>query len=99
MKLDEVPKWAFDVDAIKAPTKVEVVVDWAALEGVLFKQGWVVLEADDLMYSNNQSQIVRVLNNRIRWVHKRKFYTKRIGLNRWFCKLGEQYKPKRRKKL
>lgn len=97
MKLDEVPKWAFDVDATKAPMKVTI--DWAALEDIMFKRGWVVLEADDLIYSNNQSQLVKMLNNRMRLKHKRKFYTKRIGLNRWFCQLGEQYKPKRRKKL
>jgi hypothetical protein len=94
MKLDEVPKWAFDVESIKAPTKV--VIDWEALIGLLLTQGWIVLEADDLILENNQSQMVKLLNNRVRGTYSRKFYTKRIGLNRWFCRLGENYKRKPR---
>ena len=90
MKIQDVPKQAFNAEPTPIPMKR--VPDWGALYSVLMDEAFIVLEADELRISKNGSQEavnVKNFNNYVRIVKRRQLLTKRISNTRWVCVLGE----------
>ena len=90
MKIQDVPKQAFNAEPTPIPMKS--VPDWNALYSVLMDEAFIVLEADELRISKNGSQEavnVKNFNNFVRNIKRQKLFTKRISNTRWVCTLGE----------
>ena len=86
MKIQDVPKQAFNAEPTPIPTKS--VPDWDALYSVLMDEAFIVLEADELRISKNGSQEavnVKNFNNYVRITKRRQLLTKRISDTRWVC--------------
>lgn len=88
MKIQDVPKQAFNAEPTPIPMKS--VPDWDALYSVLMDEAFIVLEADELRISKNGSQEavnVKNFNNYVRITKRRQLLTKRISDTRWVCML------------
>ena len=90
MKIQDVPKQAFNAEPTPIPMKS--VPDWDALYTVLMNGDFIVLEADEFRVAKNGSQEavnVKNFNNYVRITKRRQLLTKRISNTRWVCVLGE----------
>lgn len=88
MKLKDVPQAALGARATKVPTKL--VPDWDAMYDILKRQGYVIIESDDLRLTSagaDECVPVKAFNSHLRGVHRTPLRTKRIGNNRWYCTL------------
>jgi len=88
MKITDVPQHAFTAEPTPIPTKQ--VYDWDALHDTLVRQGFVVIETDQLRTLTNNAEeavLVKMFNSHLRTTKKLRLQTKRISANRWFCTL------------
>jgi hypothetical protein len=86
MKLSEIPKAAFDAKPTQVPTKV--VRDWESLYRTMCKQGYVIIESEQIRITAigaEESVLVKMFNSYVRQVRKKPLRTKRISTYRWFC--------------
>ena len=86
MKLAEVPSEAFTAAPTPVPTKV--VPDWDSMYQILLKQGFVIIESNELR-SNSAGGAecvpVKSFNNHVRLSKGVPLRTKRITGTKWFC--------------
>lgn len=86
MKLSDVPEQAFTAAPTPIPTKV--VPDWDALYQILLKQGFVIIESNEIRIaagSGDECVPVKGFNNHVRLSKGVPLRTKRITGTKWFC--------------
>lgn len=85
MKLSDIPEQAFTAAPTPVPTKA--VPDWDALYQILLKQGFVIIESNEIRTaagSGEECIPVKGFNNHVRAKGQR-LHTKRITGTKWFC--------------
>lgn len=86
MKISDVPERAFT--AVPTPIPTKTVPDWDALYQTLLRQGFVVIESDELRATTVGSEEcvpVKSFNNHVRLSKGVPLRTKRITRTKWFC--------------
>lgn len=86
MKLSDIPERAFTAAPTPIPTKV--VPDWDALYQILLRQGFVVIESDEIRATKTGE--VKSFNNHVRVTKRVRLQTKRITGTKWFCCLNKE---------
>lgn len=84
MKASEVPDAAWDAQPTPIPTKV--VYDWDALLAIMGKQGFVIINSDNVRGKYDCVE-VKMFNSYLRSTKKLRLQTKRLTKSRWFCTL------------
>lgn len=88
MKVGDVPTEALTAPPTPIPTKV--VHDWQAMYEILQKQGFVVIETDQLRETTQggvEAVPVKMFNSYLRQTIGVRLKTKRISATRWYCVL------------
>ncbi len=86
MRLSNVPEQAFTAAPTPIPTKV--VPDWDSLYQTLLKQGFVIIESNELRSNSvggEECVPVKSFNNHVRLTKGERLRTKRITGTKWFC--------------
>lgn len=88
MKVSDVPDKAWSAKPTPIPTKV--VYDWDAMMSVIKKQGFVIIESDQVRVTKlggEECVPVKAFNAYVRITKGRQLKTKRLTKSRWFCTL------------
>ena len=86
MRISDIPDTALSAPPTPVPTKT--VYDWAALVRVMKRQGFVIIESEQVRTTSIGAEeciLVKMFNSYVRQNLRVPLRTKRISKNRWYC--------------